>query len=177
MTEQLVEKNWYTIKVQNNREKSVSEKLKFDMMREFKEEINVLIPSQKISFLKNGKVKQKEQILYPGYIFVETGSIDKVLHFTKIINGITTVIKDPQGNPQIMRKSEIERMNGEIESRKEVDKGLYVLGQEVNVVNGPFASFKGTVKSLDYDKEKVKIEVTIFGRVTLLDLTLSDITV
>ena len=173
--ETMIERNWYTIKVQNNREKSVSDKLRMDMLREFKEEINVLIPSQKISFIKNGKVKQKEQILYPGYIFVETESIDRIMHFTKIINGITNVIKDPQGNPVIMRKSEIDRMNGEVEVRKQADKGLYVLGQEITVKNGPFASFKGIVKQIDYDKDKVRIEVTIFGRVTSLDLTLSDI--
>jgi len=175
MMETLIEKNWYTIKVQNNREKSVSEKLKQDMMREFKEEINVLIPSQKLSFVKDGKVKQKEQILYPGYIFVETESIDRVLHFTKVINGMTSVLKDPQGNPIVMRNSEIVRMTGEVESRKQSDKGLYALGQEVNVKNGPFSGFKGIIRSLDYDKDKVKIEVTIFGRVSTLDLTLSDI--
>ena len=103
-----LEKKWYTVKVQSNREKSVSEKLRQDMIREFKEEVNVLIPTQKLSVIKNGKVKHKEQLLYPGYIFVETESIDKVLHFVKIINGITNVLKDPQGNPIVMRQSEID---------------------------------------------------------------------
>jgi transcriptional antiterminator NusG len=145
------------------------------MLREFNEDVSVLIPAQKISYVKDGKVKQKEQILYPGYIFVETESVDRVLHFTKIINGMTSVLKDPQGNPIIMRKSEIDRMNGEVEQRKQTDKGLYVIGQEINVKNGPFSGFKGKVTTLDYEKEKVKIEVTIFGRVTVLDLTLSDI--
>lgn len=173
--ETTLEKNWYTVKVQNNREKSVSEKLRSDMQREFKEEINILIPSQKISFIKDGKVKQKEQILYPGYIFVETESIDRVLHFTKIINGMTSVLKDPQGNPIVMRQSEIDRMNGEVETRNSVEKGLYAVGQEVTVKNGPFASFKGKITTLDYKTEKAKIEVSIFGRVTALDLTLSDI--
>lgn len=173
--ETLVEKNWYTVKVQNNREKSVSDKLKMDMVREFGEDVSILIPSQKISYVKNGKVKQKDQILYPGYIFVETESIDRVLHFTKIINGMTSVLKDPQGNPIVMRKSEIDRMNGEAETRNQNDKGLYVIGQEVTVKNGPFASFKGIIKSIDYDKDKVRIEVTIFGRVSTLDLTLTDI--
>jgi transcriptional antiterminator NusG len=170
-----IQKNWYTVKVQSNREKSVSEKLKFDMMREFKEEVNVLIPSQKFSIIKNGKVKQKEQLLYPGYIFVETQSIDKILHFVKVINGITSVLKDPQGNPIVLRKSEIERMAGEIEERKSIDKGIYAINQEVSVVNGPFASFRGKIQSLDYEKDKVRIEVMIFGRATIVDLTLNDI--
>jgi transcriptional antiterminator NusG len=170
-----VVKNWYTIKVQSNRERSVSEKLKQEMMRDFKEEINVLIPSQNTSIMKNGKVKKREQLLYPGYIFVETESVDKVLHFVKIINGMTSVLKDPQGNPIIMRQSEIERMTGEIQERKAIDKGLYAIGEEVNVINGPFASFRGKIQTIDYEKDKVKIEVTIFGRATIVDLTLADI--
>lgn len=169
------EKKWYTVKVQSNREKSVSEKLKLDMDRDFKEEVNVLIPTQKFSIIKNGKVKHKEQLLYPGYIFVETGSIDKILHFVKVINGMTSVLKDPQGNPIVLRNSEIERMTGEIEHRKSVDKGLYAIGEEVSVINGPFASFRGKIQTLDYEKDKVKIEVSIFGRVTIVDLTLADI--
>jgi transcriptional antiterminator NusG len=168
-------RNWYTIKVQSNREKSVSEKLRFDMMREFKEEIEVLIPTQKFSIIKNGKVKQREQLLYPGYIFVETQSIDKVLHFVKTINGMTSVLKDPQGSPIIMRQSEIDRMAGEVERRKETDKGLYAIGQEVSITNGPFSSFRGKIQTLDYEKDKVKIEVSIFGRATIVDLTLDDI--
>jgi len=170
-----IEKNWYTVKVQSNRERSVSEKLKQEMMRDFKEEINVLIPSQHISMIKNGKVKKKEQLLYPGYIFVETVSVDKVLHFTKIINGLSSVLKDPQGTPIVLRQSEVDRMTGEVQERKSMDKGLYLVGEEVGVINGPFASFRGKIQSIDYEKDKVKIEVTIFGRATIVDLTLADI--
>lgn len=170
-----LQKKWYTVKVQSNRERSVSEKLKSEMMRDFQEDVNVLIPTQKLSFLKNGKVKQKEQLLYPGYIFVETISIDKILHFAKIIHGMSSVLKDPQGNPIELRRSEIERMSGEVEKRQSVDVGLYVIGEEVNIKNGPFSNFRGKIQTIDLDKEKVKIEVVIFGRPTIVDLTLSDI--
>jgi transcriptional antiterminator NusG len=170
-----LEKNWYTVKVQNNREKSVSEKLKSDMIREFSEEINVLIPSQNISTLKGGKIKHKEQIMYPGYIFVETSSIDKVLHFTKVINGMTSVLKDPQGNPIVLRKSEIERMTGEVKERNSVGKDLYAINEEVKIIEGPFSTFVAKIQSIDYEKDKVRVEVSIFGRATIVDLTLSGI--
>ena len=133
---ELQEKKWYTVKVQSNREKSVSEKLKSEMMRDFKEDINVLIPTQTLSFLKQGKVKQKEQIMYPGYIFVETVSIDKILHFVKIIQGLSSVLKDPQGNPIQLRNSEIEKMTGEVQKRQSVNVGVYVVGEEVNIQMG-----------------------------------------
>jgi transcriptional antiterminator NusG len=172
---ELLEKKWYTIKVQNNREKSVSEKLKTEMIRDFKEELHVLIPMKTISTLKSGKIKQKEQIMYPGYIFVETASVDKVLHFVKVINGMSGVLKDPQGNPIVMRKSEIERMTGVIEEVNRTSQNLYMIGEEVSVKNGPFSGFKGKIQTLDIEKDKLKLEVFIFGRSTIIDLTLNDI--
>lgn len=175
MVMETLDKKWYTVKVQNNREKSVSEKLKTEMIRDFKEDVNVLIPTRTISTVKAGKIKQKEQIMYPGYIFVETASVDKVLHFVKVINGMSGVLKDPQGNPIIMRKSEIEKMTGVMEEVNKNSKDLYMIGEEVSVTNGPFSGFKGKIQSLDFEKDKIKLEVFIFGRSTILDVTLNDI--
>ena len=170
-----IDKKWYTVKVQNNRENSVSEKLKTEMIRDFNEDLNILIPTRTVSAVKAGKIKHKEQIMYPGYIFVETASVDKVLHFVKVINGMSGVLKDPQGNPIVMRKSEIEKMAGIIEEVNRNSKDLYVLGEEVTVINGPFSTFRGKIQSIDYEKDKIKLEVSIFGRATIVDLTLADI--
>ena len=167
-----IDKKWYTVKVQNNRENSVSEKLKTEMIRDFNEDVNVLIPTKTVSSVKAGKIKHKEQVMYPGYIFVETASVDKVLHFVKVINGMSGVLKDPQGNPIVMRKSEIEKMAGIIEEVNRNSKDLYVMGEEVTVVNGPFSTFRGKIQSIDYEKDKIKLEVSIFGRATIVDLTL-----
>lgn len=176
MTEtEVKEKRWYTVKVQNNRERSASEKLRFDMNLEFGEEVDIFIPTQTVSSVRGGKITQKEQLLYPGYIFVQTPDVDKVQHLAKSINGMNNILKDPQGNPIVMRQSEIDRMMGEKENHK-VTKGIYMLNEEVNVINGPFASFKGTIKTIDYEKDKVKLEVVIFGRSTIVDLTVADIT-
>ena len=169
-------KNWYTIKVQNNREKSVSERLKSEMMREFNEEVNFLIPTQGVISVKDGKRVQKEQILYPGYIFVETSTIDKIAHLVKTTNGATNVLRDNKGTPIILKQSEVERMFGEKEANKVSLETAFVVGEKVEIVNGPFAKFKGTVESIDIDKNKVKVEVLIFGRATFVDLTLEDIT-
>jgi len=170
-----LEKKWYTVKVQSNRERSVSDKLKSEMVRDFNEEVNVLIPMKTISTLKSGKIKQKEQIMYPGYIFVETSSVDKVLHFVKVISGMSGVLKDSQGNPIIMRKSEIDKMTGVMQEVNKKNENLYLVGEEVNVENGPFSGFKGKIQTIDFEKDKIKLEVFIFGRSTILDLTLNDI--
>ena len=170
-----IDKKWYTVKVQNNRENSVSDKLKTEMIRDFNEDVNVLIPTKTVSSIKAGKIKHKQQVMYPGYIFVETASVDKVLHFVKVINGMSGVLKDPQGNPIVMRRSEIEKMTGIIEEVNRNSKDLYVMGEEVTVINGPFSTFRGKIQSIDYEKDKIKLEVSIFGRATIVDLTLADI--
>lgn len=169
-------KNWYTIKVQNNREKSVSERLKYEMMREFNEEVNFLIPTQGVMSVKDGKKVVKDQILYPGYLFVETTSIDKIAHLVKTTNGATNVLKDNKGKPIVMKQSEIDRMIGEKEANKEKLDSSFVVGEKVQIINGPFAKFNGKIEELQVDKNKVKVEVLIFGRSTLVELTLVDIT-
>jgi transcriptional antiterminator NusG len=176
MVTNTLEKKWYTIKVQSNREKNISEKLKSEMIRDFNEELNILVPTKTIPIMKSGKIKQKEQIMYPGYIFVETCSVDKVLHFVKLINGMGGVLKDSQGNPLVLRKSEIDRMSGVIEEVKKKSENIYIIGEQVNIKNGPFSGFKGSIQSIDIEKDKIKLEVFIFGRSTLLDATFDDIT-
>lgn len=169
-------KNWYTIKVQNNREKSVSERLKSEMMREFNEEVNFLIPTQGIISVKDGKRVQKEQILYPGYIFVETKTIDKINHLVKTTNGATNILRDTKGTPIILKQSEVDRMVGEKEANKSaIMNTSFIVGEKVEIINGPFTKFKGTISFIDPDKDKVKVDVLIFGRATAVDLTLIDI--
>jgi len=168
-------KKWFTIKVQNNREKSISEKLKLDMLRNYDEYIQFLIPTKGIASVKNGKKIIKEQILYPGYLFVETNSIDKVEHLVKGTTGATNVLKDSNGKPTPMKDSEIERILGEKEVIKAMIESSFIKGEKVEIINGPFTSFIGVVESVDNEKNKIKVEVPIFGRNTVVDLTTNDI--
>lgn len=168
-------KKWYTIKVQNKREKTVTERLKLEMMKEFGEDTTFFIPSRETMVIKNGKKTPKEEILYPGYIFVETQFIGRITHLIKTINGATNVIKDNRGNPAILKQSEVNRMLGEKESNKILFETSFIVGEKVKIIGGSFANFKGIVDTIDLEKNKCKIEVLIFGRSTLVDLTLEDI--
>lgn len=168
-------KKWYTVKVQNNRERTVTEKLKFEMMREFGEDTNFFIPSRTIMVIKNNKKTPKEEILYPGYIFVETEYIDRIVHLIKTTNGATSVIKDNSGRPAVLKQSEINRMLGEKEANKASLETTFIVGEKVKITSGSFMNFKGIINSIDLEKSKCKIEVLIFGRSTLVDLTLDDI--
>ncbi len=175
IAETIREKKWYTIKVQNNREKSVSERLKSDMLKFYETEINFLIPTQAIASVKNGKKVVKEQILYPGYVFVETDSIGQVEYLVKSTNGATNVLKDTKGKPQQIKQSDIDKMITEKEKAKEVVESSYVIGQKIEIVSGAFNQFKGNIEKIDEEKNKVTVQVAIFGRPTSVELTLTEI--
>jgi transcriptional antiterminator NusG len=175
ITENRDSKRWYTLKVQNNREKSISEKIKSDMKRDYGLELETLIPTKGVASVKNGKKIIKEQILYPGYIFVETDNIDKVNHLVKSIPGASTVLKNDNGAAIPLKNSEIEKIIGEKEVVKAMIESAFILEERVQIISGPFSSFQGTVNWIDVEKNKVKVEVMIFGRPNLVDLTLDDI--
>lgn len=175
MTTETQTKNWYTIKVQTNRERSVSERIKQDMMREFEEEVNFFIPTESNLSLKNGKKVIREKLLFPGYIFVETTSVDKVIYLVKTTNGAASVLKNSNGSPQVLKQSEIDRMMGQKKESRAVVEALFINGEEVEIINGPFAKFKGKIDSMEMEKNKVRVEVLIFGRPTSVDLTFDDI--
>jgi transcriptional antiterminator NusG len=175
MITEVKEKNWYTVKVQNNREKSISEKLKSDMMRDYGIEILTMIPTRGVASVKNGKKVIKEQILYPGYVFVQTESIDKVVHLVKSTPGASTVLRDDRGAAAQLKQSEIDRIIGEKEAVKAMIESAFITGEKIEIISGPFSKFMGTVDWIDQDKNKVRVEVSIFGRPSLVDLTLDDI--
>jgi transcriptional antiterminator NusG len=175
MNTEVKEKNWFTVKVQNNREKSISEKLKSDMMRDYGLEITTMIPTRGIASVKNGKKIIKEQILYPGYVFVQTESIDKVAHLVKSTPGASNVLRDDRGLAVQLKQSEIDRIIGEKEAVKAMIESAFIIGEKIEIISGPFSTFLGTVNWIDQEKNKVRVEVSIFGRSNLVDLTLDDI--
>jgi transcriptional antiterminator NusG len=175
MITEVKERNWYTVKVQNNREKSISEKIKSDMMRDYGMEIATMIPTRGIASVKNGKKVIKEQILYPGYVFVQTDSIDKVAHLVKSTPGASNVLRDDRGLAVQLKQSEIDRIIGEKEAVKAMIESAFVIGEKIEIISGPFSTFMGTVNWIDQEKNKVRVEVSIFGRSNLVDLTIDDI--
>jgi transcription termination/antitermination protein NusG len=166
---------WYTVKVQNNHEKKVSERVKLDMSRDYNEEVNVVVPVQNTLQIKEGKRVTKEQLLYPGYIFVETKSPGTLELVVKATNGATNILKDKKNNAIPLRQSEVDKMMGQKETPGVVLKNSFFQGERVMVTEGAFSNFKGVIETIDVEKDKVKVEVMIFGRKTYVDLTLADI--
>jgi transcriptional antiterminator NusG len=131
-----------------------------------------LVPTQDVVEVKNGKKVSVERKLFPGYVLVEMVSNQETLH---VINNIQGVIKfvGAGKDPQPLREDEVNKILGlapveeELEPREEIP---FRVGQVVEVMEGPFKDFTGTVQEIYHDKGKVKVEVSLFGRPTSVEL-------
>ena len=160
---------WYTVKVVSGKEKKIKEDIENELKKNKAESVisNILISSQKTIQLRKGKKINVEKNMFPGYIFVECDAINDVEANIKHVNGVTSVLKQP------LTSFEIERLLGK-EDKKEVEETLHV-NQKIRIIDGPFNTFIGSIKEADAKKQKAKVEVLIFGRPTMLDLTFSQI--
>ena len=160
---------WYVIRVASGKEKKTKEAIENELKKNKNESLisNLLIPTEKTIQIRRGKKVNVEKNFFPGYIFVETESINEVEANIKYINGVASVLKQP------LSDKEIERIQGR-SNKKDEDVSL-VLNEKVKIIDGPFNTFVGTIIELDNSKQKVKVNILIFGRETLLDLTFSQI--
>lgn len=126
--------------------------------------------------MKNKKKVQREKVMYPGYIFVETSAIGELRQLIKIINGATGFLTTRSGEIQPLKQSEVDKMIGEhkINQEKQLDTTL-VLDEEVKILEGPFNGFKGTIESINTEKQKLTVSVSIFGRKTPVELNMNQV--
>lgn len=169
--------NWYIVRAQSNRERSVSERIIKDGEKgELIGKIGrVVVPTEKSFHLKNGKKIQREKVMYPGYIFVETNSVVELKYHLKSVNGATGFLTDRTGVIQSLTQLEVDKMLGIQKQKEEVIEhfGYFISGESVKVLEGPFSGFTGTVESIK--DQKVKVEIMIFGRKNLVELSVLQI--
>lgn len=167
---------WYVIRVQANREKSISEKLikegeKGDLVGKIG---RVIVPMEKIFFIKNGKKVMREKVIYPNYIFVETNDIDELKNFIKGINGVSGFLTNRSGDAQPLTQSEVDKMLSQHQMAQEKEiSNTFVVGEKVNILDGPFAKFNGVIEEIN--NQRVKVSVSIFGRKTPVELSILQI--
>lgn len=164
---------WYIVRAQSNRERSVSEKIikdgeKGDLIGKIGK---VIVPTEKSFHLKNGKKVQREKVMYPGYIFVETNAVGELKYYLKGVNGASGFLTSRGGVIQSLTQTEVDRMLGVQKEKEEVAElfNHFIIGESVKILDGPFSGFTGTVESIK--EQKVKVEVMIFGRKNLVELS------
>jgi transcriptional antiterminator NusG len=134
----------------------------------------VLIPTEKVFKIQNGKKVNKEKAFLPGYVLIEAALVGEVTHVIKSIpNVIGFLGTEKGGDPVPMRMAEVNRILGKVDELSVTEEELkipFVIGESVKVIDGPFNNFSGVIDEINEEKKKLKVMVKIFGRKNLLEL-------
>ena len=132
-----------------------------------------LVPVQEVIEIKNGKKVNVERKLYPGYVLVEMGMSQEALHLVNSIQGVIKFVGHDRNLPQPLRQDEVNRLLGiaeEVAESEPKEEIPFLVGQVVEITEGPFSDFSGTVEEVLSDKGKVRVTVSLFGRPTAVEL-------
>jgi len=171
------EKKWYVIRAVGGKEKKVKEQIENEIIQSNLQDYiaQVLIPTEKVYQIKNGKKVSKERSYYPGYILIEAALIGEVPHILKNITNVISFLGAEKGSdPVPLRLSEVNRILGRVDELSGRDEELntpYFVGEMVKVIDGPFNSFTGVIEEVNNEKKKLKVMVKIFGRKIPVELS------
>ena len=174
-----IAKKWYVVRAAGGKEKKAKEYIENEIKRLGLDDYvsQVLIPTEKIYQIKNGKRVSMERIFYPGYILIEAALTGEIQHIIRNLPHVSGFLTEKQGGkdkePSPLRQSEVNRILGRVDElidKEEENITPFVVGEAVKVTDGPFNGFDGTVEEVLEDKRKLKVMVKIFGRKTILEL-------
>jgi transcriptional antiterminator NusG len=132
-----------------------------------------LVPTQEVVEIKNGKKVNVERKLYPGYVLVEMLMNQEAAHVINSIQGVIKFVGHDRKFPQPLRPEEVNRLLGIADEAQETvpkEEIPFLVGQAVEITEGPFTEFSGTVEEILADKGKVRVSVSLFGRPTSVEL-------
>ena len=170
-------KKWYVVRAVSGQENKIKSYIESDIARlglsDFVEE--VLVPTEKVIQIRNGKKVNKERNYFPGYIMIKANLSGEVPH---IIRSITNVIgflgETKGGEPVPLRKAEVNRMLGKVDELSLQTENVVIpfkIGETIKVIDGPFNGFNGNIEKVNEEKRKLEVMVKIFGRKTPLELS------
>jgi len=171
---------WYALKAMSGKEQKVKEYIEnacvqTDLGRLVSQ---VLLPMETVSLKRGNKRSSKERLLMPGYVLVECKPCDESFgRLREIPNVINFLNVNRSHTPTPVTQSEINRLLGHIDESGQniIEEFPYVVGDNVKVTDGPFNGFIGVIDEIMHDKKKIKVEVTIFGRKTPLELSFNQV--
>ena len=174
-------KKWYVVRAISGQEKKIKQYIEVEINRlKLNDYVSqVLIPTEKIIQIRNGKKIAKERSFYPGYVLIEALLVGEIPHTIKNITGVIGFLGETKGgDPVPMRLSEVNRILGKVDELTEAEGTVttnYVVGESVKVINGPFNGFNGIIEEVNEEKKKIKVTVKIFGRKTPVELNYGEV--
>ncbi len=168
---------WYILNVMAGQEGKIASEIKSMVAQGSLEDnvVDAVVPSQQVVKIKRGKRVQDSQKLFPGYVFVQA-NINSDAYST--LNAIPKVLGflGSKNKPEEVAQEKMDKIITAAEDSQANDSNIvFEVGESLNVIDGPFESFSGTVEEFDYDKRRVKISILIFGRSTSVELELNQV--
>ncbi|MDA3779344.1 MAG: transcription termination/antitermination protein NusG [Bacteroidales bacterium] len=170
------EMKWYVLRAIGGKEKKVKEYLENEVSRLKLEDFisQVLIPTEKVYQIRDGKKISKERNFFPGYILIEANLIGEIPHILTSIPNVIGFLETDGEKYTPLRNSEVNRILGKVDELAdgtEENSVPYFVGENIKVIDGPFNGFNGIVENVNDEKKKLKVMVKIFGRKTPLELS------
>ena len=170
---------WYVVHAYSGMEKAVERNLReridrAGMQAKFG---RILVPTEEVIELKNGKKSVTERRFFPGYVLVEMLMDDESWHLVKHTSKVTGFVGGAKNRPAPISESEVMKIVNQMQEglEKPRPKVEWQVGEMVRVKEGPFTDFNGAVEEVNYEKSKVKVSVTIFGRATGVELDFAQV--
>lgn len=168
---------WYAVQTYSGHENKVQKLIQRKIVEEPGEELeakqiqDALVPTQDVVEIRNGKRVSVTRRLYPGYVLVKMVLNERTMHIINNIQGVIKFVGSGKA-PQPLREDEINKILGiKVESDDDTHEEIpFHVNQVVEIISGPFTDFSGTVQEVHRDKGKVKVEVSLFGRPTSVEL-------
>lgn len=172
-------KKWYVVRAISGNEKKVKVYLESEINRlKLQDYISqVLIPTEKVYQVRNGKKVSKERSYLPGYVLIEAVLTGEIPHIIRNIPGVLGFLGS-KDEPVPLRQAEVNRILGKVDELSEQGAEFsipYIVGESVTVTDGPFNSFSGIIEEINEEKKKLKVMVKIFGRKTPLELSFTQV--
>ena len=167
--------DWYTLRVISGKEKKIRENILFELdTADLADNVeNILVPTENVLEMKDGKKKIKEKVFFPGYLLIHLNMNKETKYIVENVNGVMSFVGS-NGNPESLKPDEVKRFLGDHDGGdgpiKVTEAAPFKVGDAVKVKDGPFIDFSGIVQEVNHEKQKLKVSVSIFGRSTPVEL-------
>ncbi len=167
-------KRWYVVHAYSGMEKSVARALQDRVDRAGMQDQfgKILVPTEEVVEMKNGQRTISERRFFPGYVLVEMEMNDDTWHLVKNTGKVTGFVGGSGNRPTPISEKEVDKIMSQMQEgvEKPKPKTLFEVGEMVRVREGPFTDFNGNVEEVNYEKSRLRVSVTIFGRATPVEL-------
>jgi len=174
-----MEKHWYVVHAYSGFEKQVARSLQdhinsAGMESRFDE---IMVPTEEVVEMRGGQKRTTQRKFFPGYVLVKMEMDDETWHLVKGVPKVTGFIGGSGNKPAPISEKEAQAILQRVQEgvEKPRPKFTFSAGEQVRVIDGPFADFNGTVEDVNFDKSKLRVSVSIFGRMTPVELEFSQV--